>query len=562
MSTTMLPMPHLGPMGRSLLDRIVGSGQRGVLRDQVADWVLARLLQLGYVEEHPLDTALLVSTPAGLQRWQLEMLREEQRAGERMRKDFIRQRIEQRGTALALVPAAKARMVPAVQSSPRAGPVVLPIPAIASPAPAVATSRSGRPKTGALTLAAGIMAATGLTVLVLSGLNPASPFRPATQAAEQTPRSAVTPAAQRTALAKAAAAPPVAQKTTAMRVAEQRPAAAPASAAHHARPPAAGGAAAASAPPPHAERQAAASPVLHTALMQTAAAVPGGTSAPAAAAARPVALHPAAAKATGAPAQAAPHAPTAAHNAALGLAAATMLADAAASTATRRTAAHRLAASATGPTPASPHQADPANTPAPHKAIAALAAAPAVAQAPPAPSVVAAHARPRHPADVAAIVLASRAPDPHQAAPAKSAAADPITAAAADPHGVAQAHAGARAAPAVAEVRHPAAAVASHAAEKPQVARTTQHPHPAARRVDRGHATAHPAVAAKAVRHAAPRKLSGNAEVDLLNAQSLAAARAGREWHPGKPATPGRTIRGLRAAGLAGDDWTSPTASP
>jgi len=91
-----LPLPHLGPQARVLLDRIVASGYAGVERRETQDWLLSRLIELRYAEESPLNTSAVVCTQAGRRRWQIEMLADEQRAASEMRRELIRYRVDER----------------------------------------------------------------------------------------------------------------------------------------------------------------------------------------------------------------------------------------------------------------------------------------------------------------------------------------------------------------------------------------------------------------------------------------------------------------------------------
>ena len=117
MGADQLPLPHLGPQARALLDRIVASGSAGVDRRDTIEWLLSRLIDLRYVEENPLDTSAFVSTSGGRHRWQIEMLADEQRAASAMRRQLIRYRVDERlsnlqtGPSTALV-AAYPPMVP------------------------------------------------------------------------------------------------------------------------------------------------------------------------------------------------------------------------------------------------------------------------------------------------------------------------------------------------------------------------------------------------------------------------------------------------------------------
>lgn len=96
MGADQLPLPHLGPQARVLLDRIVASGNTGVERRDADDWLLSRLIELRYVEENPLNTSAVVCTSAGRHRWQIEMLADEQRAASAMRRQLIRYRVDER----------------------------------------------------------------------------------------------------------------------------------------------------------------------------------------------------------------------------------------------------------------------------------------------------------------------------------------------------------------------------------------------------------------------------------------------------------------------------------
>src|SRR5690348_3007778 len=81
-----LPLPYLGRQARILLDRVVASGDRGVDPRDVLEWALSRLIELGYVEESPLDTVAFVCTAAGLRRWRIEVVADERRESEQLRR--------------------------------------------------------------------------------------------------------------------------------------------------------------------------------------------------------------------------------------------------------------------------------------------------------------------------------------------------------------------------------------------------------------------------------------------------------------------------------------------
>lgn len=210
MSTTALALPHLGPHARSLLDRIVAGGQHGLLRDQADERVLVRLLQLGYVEQHPLDSAAVVPTQAGLRRWRVEVLAEEQRAAERLRKQLIRQRLESRGPAYALVPAGSPAPV-RMPSGASTGPAIVALPALAGPSAPGEWTGPGARRSRAQALAAMLLAATGLAALVLASLGPFTPqsFDPTSRQADAAAAPPLQPQAQRTHVAIAIPPQPV-----------------------------------------------------------------------------------------------------------------------------------------------------------------------------------------------------------------------------------------------------------------------------------------------------------------------------------------------------------------
>lgn len=612
MSGTGLSLPHLGPQARGLLDRIVGGGQQGVLRDQVAEWVLARLLELGYVEAHPLDSAAVVHTPAGLHRWHIEVLAEERRAGERLRKQLIRQRLEARSSGHALVPASRtvpqisdprmrggpmARQFPAI-SGPVArqlpaitGPVVQALPAIAGPsAPSTALGRIGARRSRAYTLAAALGAATSLAALLLSSLGPSDPFslfQHPSQDATVAPDGGRSP--QRVEQAALVAHPAVITQPAGVlhRVAEHaelapardvslralpEPTAATASgsanadAAHVPPPLAMRPAPAEEAPEPASAIRPAASPIRPVVQAAQAASTP----APHRAVLPPIAEQ--AARATAAPNLAespsrSPLVPIAQPTSAPAphQAEHTAPAEKAAETA----AATQVAASPTPPplvevaqaepTPGLAQDADPAPVaariaaPARQPVEVAKPASPQTASAPAEQPVGLVQARDPVPAETP--VTASIAADPEQADPITAAAlSDPPSPAPAthlapqmmvsDPPASQTSRAEPPAAePAGKSVQPSALSVAvadrpsvepvrhadNYASDQPAVT------HPGPHEVAEVRAVAHRRRVARAERESAGRRpLSGHAEVERLNEQSLAAARKGKEFHPAR----------------------------
>ena len=95
-------LPYLGAQPRSLLNRIVASGAAGMNRRDADDWALSRLIELGYVEESPVDDTAFVCTPAGRHRWQMEILADEERDAIVLRRQLIRQRVDERFSRLGI----------------------------------------------------------------------------------------------------------------------------------------------------------------------------------------------------------------------------------------------------------------------------------------------------------------------------------------------------------------------------------------------------------------------------------------------------------------------------
>ena len=102
MGEDQLLLPHLGAQERILLDRIVASGADGVDRRDTHDWVLSRLIELRYAEESPLNDTAFVCTEAGRHRWQIEILADEQRKATALRRQLIRQRVDERFSKLGI----------------------------------------------------------------------------------------------------------------------------------------------------------------------------------------------------------------------------------------------------------------------------------------------------------------------------------------------------------------------------------------------------------------------------------------------------------------------------
>jgi hypothetical protein len=158
-----LPLPYLGRQARFLLDRVVASGDRGVDRRDAAEWALSRLIELHYVEESPLDTVAFVCTAAGLRRWRIEVVADERRESEQLRRQLIRQRLDTRfsssgvGTSTAL----------AVVHAPAAPRYHGGLPAV------VDRGRQSRTRSGwAPAMAALFATATAASVIILSSAEP------------------------------------------------------------------------------------------------------------------------------------------------------------------------------------------------------------------------------------------------------------------------------------------------------------------------------------------------------------------------------------------------------
>lgn len=513
MPTTVLSLPHLGPQARGLLDRIVASSQQGVPRDDVAEWVLVRLLALNYVEPHPLDSAALVHTPAGLHRWQTEMLAEEQRAAERLRKQLIRHRVEARSSCTALVPTGRTvpriaeprmRAAPAARQLPAiSGPVVQALPAIAGPAaPSTASARVGARRHRAYTLAAALGAATSLAALLLSSLGPSDPFslfqHPARHTAVAVQPDAATP------------------RQPVQQTAEQAPPAAvlqPVAAVQRVSEPAAPVPAHEVPPPAHAETAADAAQVLKPVDTR---AVPAGE------AAKPVpATHAAASVAKPPSVQVAQAAST------------PVLDKAPVAQPTRPTPPPDIAASpvqppvvqvASAPPPAPAAAAEAAAVPDPKPVGVAKPAATQTASASAAPQTGVVQASDAVPAPTAP----STPPEPaalSTAADTQPAARDSIA-----ERPVAE--------PAGKPVQQSAslAAIAQPSGTKPL--RNADMPaatHPVRHEIAETRAATHRKRVVRPAREAAARRpLSAHEEVERLNEQSLAAARRGREFHPAR----------------------------
>ena len=130
MGADQFTLPHLGARARILLDRIVASGSAGVDRRDADDPALSRLIDLRYEEESPVDAMVFVCTAAGRHRWQIEILADEQRDAAALRRQLIRNRLDERfsrlglGTSTALTTANSPveprlhRGVPALSGSP------------------------------------------------------------------------------------------------------------------------------------------------------------------------------------------------------------------------------------------------------------------------------------------------------------------------------------------------------------------------------------------------------------------------------------------------------------
>lgn len=119
MASANLPMPHLGPQARRMLERIVTSGITGLPRGVLTDWVLERLYEVRYVADHPDDEAKVIPTLAGRIRWQMEVVADEKRSAEARRREGIRQRIAARQKALEDLQSGPAIALPYVPPEPK-----------------------------------------------------------------------------------------------------------------------------------------------------------------------------------------------------------------------------------------------------------------------------------------------------------------------------------------------------------------------------------------------------------------------------------------------------------
>lgn len=232
MTTAQLPLPHLGPQARLLLDRIIGAGRDGIPRADLVDWVLGRLLKLGYVTEHPSDPSAVVQTQAGLRRWQIELLEEERREADKLRRQLTRERVEARFRAmqagfpvpagprppiLAGLPAPQRPALPAVARSqllalrhepvdrppiqlPVAGKTVLALPPSLVPRPEaparVKAERKRRGKQGAAMIAASTAALLLVGASVHAGLWSSLVSTPSSEPSAAPPEVAASPMPQ------------------------------------------------------------------------------------------------------------------------------------------------------------------------------------------------------------------------------------------------------------------------------------------------------------------------------------------------------------------------------